>query len=239
MTYGGKKGWSQDVSDTKISTGCLGMGLELNQNRSLFTGMFALHVSESILVVEVKCLWHFERITPICNVWAAASGDVETLFSHLPLSPNRKPVKGLKSKLFDETATHVTPAGRRIFFLLLNLSLRLNLSPCIQHCRDCQLCVQFADALGVFVFCLHNQGNQKSTDGKILGPLKLLRRKQRTMSNLRQPRCSCLATSLPVDSLLLPRLKCVSTRYEISIWLSELLIIEREFSWFKIHPPHT
>lgn len=125
------------------------------------------------------------------------------------------------------------------FFLLLNLSLRLNLSPCIQHCRDCQLRVQFADALGVFVFCLHNQGNQKSTDGKILGPLKLLRRKQRTMSNLRQPRCSCLATSLPVDSLLLPRLKCVSTRYEISIWLSELLIIEREFSWFKMHPPHT
>lgn len=82
------------------------------------------------------------------------------------------------------------------FFLLLNLSLRLNLSPCIQHCRDCQLRVQFADALGVFVFCLHNQGNQKSTDGKILGPLKLLRRKQRTMSNLRQPRCSCLACYL-------------------------------------------
>lgn len=82
------------------------------------------------------------------------------------------------------------------FFLLLNLSLRLNLSACIQRCRDCQLRVQFADALGVFVFCLHNQGNQKPTDGKILGPLKLLRRKQRTMSNLRQPRRSCLARYL-------------------------------------------
>lgn len=97
------------MSDTKISTGRLGIGLKLNGNPSLFTGMFALHVSESILVVEVKCLWHFESIAPICNVLAAAASDIQTLCSHLPLSPNRKPVK---SKLFDETATHVTPAGR-------------------------------------------------------------------------------------------------------------------------------
>lgn len=123
----------------------------------------------------MKFLLHFGRIGPICSVSAAASSNVETLF--LSSSSESKQEAGQEPQVeaFHETATRVTPAGRSGFFLLLlllNLSLRLNLSPCIQQCRDCQLCVQFADALGVFVFCLHNQGNQKSPDGKILGSLK-------------------------------------------------------------------
>lgn len=56
------------------------MGLVANQNRSLFTGMFVLHVSDFKLTVKVRRLRHFGRITPIFSVSAAASSNVETLF---------------------------------------------------------------------------------------------------------------------------------------------------------------
>lgn len=80
------------MSDTKISAVCLGMGREANQNRLLFAAMFALHVSDSKRIVEVKRLRHVGRMTPICSVSA-------DFFSHLPLCPNRKPVKSLKPNL--------------------------------------------------------------------------------------------------------------------------------------------
>lgn len=205
MTYGGEKRWSQDVSDTKISADCLGNWIRIKSKPVIIYCYVCVHVSDSRL---------FQRWN-ISDTWAES---LFLSFSLICLCVQTGSRSRASSRSFDAVATNVTPAGRNVFFflllLLLNLSLRLNLSWCIQQCRDCQLCVQFADALGVFVFCLHNQGNQKWTDGKILGPFKWLRRKLGTMSNLREA-----GLSLPLPRWILSRVSQHAGRFQFD-WRS-------------------
>lgn len=123
MTHGGKNGEVKMWATLKLVRACLGMGLEANQNWSLFPGIFALHVSDSKLIVEVKCLWHFGRITPICSVSAAASSNIETLFLSSASESKQEAGQEPQFEAFDEIATHVTPAGHSIFFLFFSFFL--------------------------------------------------------------------------------------------------------------------